>query len=116
MSKQADIYGRSIGFVYQNEQKETCFQYVSPTKSFIIYDDTLARQPLAFVVYEYYDTESGYAARGTIYYAMHSYDFDRGKIDQEQHPNVYEMVPAVEFYENEERQGVFEPVKTLIDH
>lgn len=115
LSKQADIYGRSIGFVYQNEDKETCFQYVSPTKSFMIYDDTLARQPLAFVMYEYYDTENDYAARGTIYYAMHSYDFDRGKIDQEQHPNVYKMVPAVEFYENEERQGVTEPVDTLIN-
>lgn len=114
LSKQTDIYGKSIGFVYQNEDSETRFNYVSPTKAFIIYDDTVEREPLAFVRYEYFKNESEWQARGAIYYADQVYRFDRNQISPEAIPNPYKMVPAVEFYENEERQGVFEQVKSLI--
>lgn len=115
LSKQTDIYGKSIGFVYQNEQAETRFTYVSPTKSFIIYDNTVERSPLAFVRYEYYENETEWQARGKIYYSDKIYDFDNNKLDSEYKVNIYKIVPAIEFYENEERQGVFDQVKTLID-
>lgn len=115
ISKQADIYGRSIGFIYQNENAETGFTYLSPTKAFIIYDDTVERNPLAFVRYEYYDNENEYQARGKIYYSNLVYDFNSTNLDENPSPNPYRMIPAVEFYENEERQGVFDPVRTLID-
>lgn len=115
ISKQVDIYGRSIGFLYQNENAETGFTYLSPTKAFIIYDDTVERDPLAFVRYEYYDNENGYQARGKIYYSNLVYDFNSTNLDENPSPNPYRMIPAVEFYENEERQGVFDPVRTLID-
>lgn len=115
ISKQVDIYGRSIGFLYQNENAETGFAYLSPTKAFIIYDDTVERNPLAFVRYEYYDNENEYQARGKIYYSKLVYDFNSTNLDENPSPNPYRMIPAVEFYENEERQGVFDPVRTLID-
>ena len=115
ISKQVDIYGRSIGFLYQNENAETGFTYLSPTKAFIIYDDTVERNPLAFVRYEYYDNENEYQARGKIYYSNLVYDFNSTNLDENPSPNSYRMIPAVEFYENEERQGVFDPVRTLID-
>ncbi|WP_195922006.1 phage portal protein [Lactobacillus crispatus] len=115
ISKQVDIYGRSIGFLYQNENAETGFTYLSPTKAFIIYDDTVERNPLAFVRYEYYDNENEYQARGKIYYSKLVYDFNSTNLDENPSPNPYQMIPAVEFYENEERQGVFDPVRTLID-
>lgn len=115
LSKQTDIYGRSIGFVYQNEDAETRFTYVSPTKSFIVYDDTIEHNPLAFVMYEFYDNESQWQARGKIYYADQIFDFDKENIADQSSPNPYKLVPAVEFYENEERQGIFEQVKGLIN-
>lgn len=115
LSKQADIYGRSIGFVYQNEESATQFKYISPTKAFIVYDDTFARQPLAFARYEYYQNESLWQARGEVYYADKVYSFAGSTISEDAYPNPFGMVPAVEFYENEERQGIFDPVKTLIN-
>lgn len=115
LGKQTSIYGRSIGYVYQNENAETEFNYVSPSKAFIIYDNTVNREPLAFVMYEYYDTESDWQARGKIYYANKVYDFDDMKISDDYTVNPYKIVPAVEFYENEERQGVLDPVKTLLN-
>lgn len=115
ISKQTDIYGRSIGFIYQKENAETGFTYLSPTKSFIIYDDTVERNPLAFVRYEYYENENEYASRGEIYYANKIYSFAENKLDTDFRINPYQMVPAVEFYENEERDGVYDSVKTLVN-
>lgn len=114
ISKQADIYGRSYGFLYQKEDASTGFTYVSPTKSFMIYDDTVEHLPLAFVRYEYLKNQSSYQAHGFIYYATKVIEFNAGRFVGEK-VNPYKLVPATEFYENEEREGVFDSVKTLVN-
>ena len=114
ISKQADIYGKSYAFVYQDEDSQTRVTYCSPSHAFMVYDDTVNREPLAFVRY-HYDNSSDATAKGTIYYADASYDFVGPEISPEPTPNLYKLVPAVEFYENEERQGVFDGCITLIN-
>lgn len=114
ISKQADIYGRSYGFLYQKEDASTGFTYVSPTKSFMIYDDTVEHAPLAFVRYEYLTNQSEYQSHGFIYYADKVIEFVAGHFVGE-NINPYKLVPAVEFFENEEREGVFDSVKTLVN-
>ena len=114
LSKQADIYGKSYAFVYQDEDSQTRVTYCSPSHAFMIYDDTVNREPLAFVRY-HYDNSSDATAKGTIYYFDASYDFVGPAISPEPTPNLYKLVPAVEFYENEERQGVFDGCITLIN-
>lgn len=114
ISKQADVYGRSYGFLYQKEDATTGFTYISPTRSFMIYDDTVEHAPLAFVRYEYLTNQSEYQAHGFIYYANKIVEFAAGNLVGEE-INPYKLVPAIEFFENEERQGVFEPVKTLVN-
>lgn len=111
ISKQADIFGRSLAFVYQDEDSQTRIAYSSPMDSFMIYDDTVSRQPLAFV--RYWKNTDGIQA-GMVYYATKIVSFEDSKFTEET-PNPYKLVPAVEFYGNEERQGVFDNVKTLID-
>ncbi|MGM9909664.1 MAG: phage portal protein [Limosilactobacillus vaginalis] len=111
ISKQADIYGRSLAFVYQDEDSNTRIAFSSPATSFMIYDDTVARQPLAFVRY-WKDNDEQQV--GMVYYADKIVPFVNSKFAEEK-PNLYGLVPAVEFYGNEERQGVFDNVKTLID-
>lgn len=114
ISKQADIYGKSYAFVYQDEDSQTRVTYCSPSRAFMVYDDTVNREPLAFVRY-HYDNSSDATAKGTIYYSDASYDFVGPAISPEPTPNLYKLVPAVEFYENEERQGVFDGCITLIN-
>lgn len=119
ISKQADIYGRSIAFIYQGEDSQPHLSYSSPSHAFIVYDDTVARQPLAFVRYTIPSNKTLYDAQGTIQYADKLYKFTGTSVelDTEQNElgtNPYGMVPAVEFFENEERQGVFDGVDTLI--
>ena len=111
ISKQADIFGRSLAFVYQDEDSQTRIAYSSPIDSFMVYDDTVSRQPLAFV--RYWKNTDGIQV-GMVYYATKIFSFEGSRFGDEV-LNPYNMVPAVEFYGNEERQGVFDNVKTLID-
>lgn len=111
ISKQADVFGRSLAFVYQDEDSQTRIAYSSPVNSFMVYDDTVSRQPLAFV--RYWKNTDGIQV-GMVYYSDKTISFEGSKFGDEM-LNPYKMVPAVEFYGNEERQGVFDNVKTLID-
>lgn len=110
VSKQADLYGRSYLFFYQNEDAGTKVAVVSPLKAFMVYDDTVTQQPLAFVTYAK-DRKGKSQWVGTIYYAAKQVTFNDHL--QEETPNPYGLVPAVEFFDNAERQGVFDNVKTL---
>lgn len=111
ISKQTDVYGRSLAFVYQDEEARTRVAFASPSTAFMVYDDTVSRQPYAFV--RYWRNTNGFQT-GVVYYADGVVSFEGSRFIDEQ-PNVFKMVPAVEFYANEERQGVFDNVKTLID-
>lgn len=120
ISKQSDIYGRSIAFIYQGEDSEPHIAFSSPTHAFIIYDDTVAREPLAFVRYQIPTGSTYTQATGHIQYADKLYTFESSSIlpDTETNSsavNPYGIVPAVEFFENEERQGVFDGVVSLIE-
>ena len=50
-----------------------------------------------------------------VYYANKIKTFKGSVVEDSDQNNMYNLVPAVEFYGNEERQGVFDNVKTLID-
>lgn len=120
LSKQSDIYGRSYMYIFQDENSETSVAVSSPSHSFMIYDDTVKREPLAFVRYEIPDNLSYQEAIGTIQYADKFYSFTGAAIVPDTQANQYGknpygIVPAIEFYENEERQGVFDSVISLIN-
>ena len=120
VSKQTDIYGRSLMFIYQGEDALPHIRHFSPEHAFIIYDDTIEHKPLAFVRYEMDTTQSYSQAKGIIQYSDTLYKFDETGIVEdtdvnEYAQNPYGLVPAVEFFENEERQGVFEQIITLQD-
>lgn len=124
ISKQTDIYGRSVAFIYQGEDSKPHLTYSSPDGAFIIYDDTIAHRPLAFVRYEIDDDKNYTEASGVIQYADKFYKFTGSDITADSNEagyfvNPYGLVPAVEFYANEERQGIFEQVISLqnsLDH
>lgn len=113
ISKQADVYGRSIAFLFQNENSETGVAYSSPMNSFIIYDDSVLHEPLAFVRYT---RDKNNILSGQVYTDNEWYSFDdsTNRVG-EVNANQFGQVPAVEFFDNEERQGVFENAMTLID-
>lgn len=109
--KAVGIYGRSYLLAYQDEDSKPKIAHVEPDEGFMIYDDTIKGEPLAFVRYsrDYLNHFTG-----TIYYAGFSVDFKDDKLEESVN-YVWHEVPAVEFYSNEERQGIFDGVKTLIE-
>lgn len=107
-SKQVSIYGRSYFYIYQNEDKKTCVTVVDPIHSFIIYDDTVAKKAKGFVMYSY-DSDNNLS--GQVCLTDGLYDIELGN----KTANVYKNIPAIEFFENEERQGTFENIETLVN-
>lgn len=112
ISKQAAIYGRALAFLYQDEHSQTRIAYSSPLNSFIIYDDTVAHNPVAFVMY--WKPEDG-KLTGKVYLSDGVYDLAMSRLPGSDGINPFKVVPAVEFFMNTERQGIFENVETLID-
>lgn len=114
VSKQSDIYGRSYLFIYQNEQAQTNVTVMPPTNSLMVYDDTVDRSPLCYIRYSYdplKGTESDPLCH--VYYKDKVQTYTNGQLVDEK-VNVYSQIPAICFYENNEKTGVFDTVKSLI--
>lgn len=109
--KSVAIYGRGYLLAYQDENSVPQIAHIEPDEGFMIYDDTVKSEPLAFVRYSY---DTNYQVQGTIYYANYSVNFKDSKLEEPE-PYFWHEVPAQEFYSNEERQGVFDSVVTLVD-
>lgn len=110
--KLCDVYGRGYMFLYQDENSATRVATLPPSQAFMVYDDTINQEPLAFVRYSNDSKAASGQFSGVIYYADHVAQFTGGKFEEEQ-PNPYHLVPAVEFFNNSERQGSFDKVKEL---
>lgn len=114
LSKITSIYGHGFELLYQNEESETCCTYNNPLDMFIVYDDTIAQNPLFAVRYQL--TDDG--IRGQLFTSDQEMKITEGKegiIISEEIPHYYSGVPIIEYIENEERQSVFESVETLIN-
>ena len=112
--KLACIYGHSFEYMYQTEQAETKAIYVSPKEMFIVYDNSIEQLPLFAV---YYGRENDKTV-GLLIEADKISDFKSNNAGFELsnvRPNAYGKVPVVEWMLNDERQGLFEPVISLIN-
>lgn len=112
VSKQVDIYGRCYFYVYQDEMAETKVAVVSPDEAFMVYDDTIQHNPLAFV--RYWNDYDGNPI-SEVSYADKVYTCDASGKPFDERDNVYKLVPAVEFFANDDRKSLFQPVKSLCD-
>lgn len=112
--KLACIYGHSFEYIYQSEQTETKSIYVSPKEMFIVYDNSIEQRPLFAV---YYGRENDKTV-GVLIEADKISDFKSNTAGFELSNvriNAYGKIPVVEFMLNDERQGLFEPVISLIN-
>ena len=112
--KLACIYGHSFEYIYQTEQTETKSIYVSPKEMFIVYDNSIEQLPLFAV---YYGRENDKTV-GVLIEADKISDFKSNTAGFELSNvriNAYGQIPVVEFMLNDERQGLFEPVISLIN-
>lgn len=115
LSKDCDIYGHAFELIFYDENAEIGITTIDPRQAFLIYADTITEQALYGVRY-HLDKDKDIV--GTIsdshYIRYFRIDGDKVIIEDEK-LNVFGAVPIVEYVENEERQGAFEPVETLIN-
>ncbi|MFR1698786.1 MAG: phage portal protein [Anaerovoracaceae bacterium] len=115
LSKLCDIYGKAYEMYYVDERGNIGITYLSPEDAFIIYDDSIIKKPRYFVRL-YIDADD--VLRGSVsdsstvkYFHVEGALIFEG--DEKLHG--FDGVPAVEYMENEERMGLFEPVLSMIN-
>lgn len=115
LSKICSVFGKGYEMYYQDEKANIGITYLSPMECFMIYDDSILQRPLFFVRY-YIDKDN--VLRGSWSDDTQIQEFTREngyKWVGESIPHYFGEVPATEYIENEERQGIFENVLSMIN-
>ena len=116
LAKIMKIYGRGYEMYFVDENGEIGITYLDPMESFMVYDESILMRPRYFVRI-YKDSEGirhgSISNETTVQY----FDIDGGlhfRADEEK-VHGFDGVPATEYIENSERQGIFESVLSMID-
>ena len=115
LSKICSIYGHGFELVFNDENSEIGITYMTPIDGFVIYDNTIQNKPLFACHYGLNDDDEEV---GYFYTKEAVYQFatvSGAYTIVEETPNVFGDIPMIEYLENEERQSIFENVKTLIN-
>lgn len=115
LSKICSIYGKGYEMYYTDENAELCIMYLTPMDAFMIFDDSIDGRSLYFV--------RRYTDRNNIEYGsisdgscVRNFKVTGGFSWQDDwQPHHFNGVPANEYVENEEKQGLFEPVLSIVN-
>ena len=115
LSKICSIYGKGYELYFADEKSELNITYFNPTEAFMIFDDSVLEKPLYFVrLYKDYDNNEFGCLYTKTYYRNFKLTGGFKWID-EGTSHGFDDVPATEYIENEERQGIFEPVMSMVN-
>lgn len=116
LSKIMSIYGKGYEMYYADENATLCITYLSPEEAFMIFDESIVERPLYFVR-RYTDNEKREFGSISNKYGVRHFRVDGGLkwLDKDWQPHNFVDVPATEFVENAERQGLFEPVMSIVN-
>ena len=115
LSKICSIYGHGFELLFNDENSEIGITYMTPIDGFVVYDNTIQNKPLFACHYGLNDNDEEV---GYFYTKEAVYQFatvSGAYTIVEETPNVFGDIPMIEYLENEERQSIFENVKTLIN-
>lgn len=115
LSKICDIYGHGFEMYYTDEEAELCITYLDPTESFMIYDESIIERPM-FFIRRYTDNDNVEWGSISDKSDVRNFKVTGGlKWIDEWQPHHFPGVPATEYIENAERQGLFEPVLSMVN-
>ena len=116
LSKICSIYGKGYEMYYVDQDGRIGITYLDPQEAFMIYDDSVLERPRYFVR-TYLDSNN--VLHGSVSDDEKvRYFVQKGKIqflDDYEKPHGFAGVPATEYRENKEEQGIYEPVLTMIN-
>lgn len=116
LSKTCLIYGRGYEMYFVDEEGEIGITYLTPVNAFMIYDESILQRPMYFVR-TYKDTKNILHGSISDSHIIRYFDVNPSLKFREDEDKVhgFDGVPAVEYVANAERQGIFEPVLSMVD-
>ena len=115
LAKICSIYGNGHEMYYTDEESELCITYLDPKEAFMIYDESIIERPL-FFVRRYVDREGFEYGSISDETSVRNFKVTGGlRWLDEWTPHYFPGVPATEYVENGERQGIFEPVMSMVN-
>lgn len=115
LSKICSIYGKGYEMYYTDENAELCITYLTPVEAFMIFDESIIERPMYFVR-RYVDREGNEYGSISNNYGVRNFKVTGGlQWLDEWMPHHFNDVPATEYVENAEKQGIFESCLTLIN-
>lgn len=116
LSKICSIFGKGYEMYYADEESELCTAYLSPIDAFMIKDDSIIGRPLYFVRrYTDNDNIEWGSISNNAYVRNFKITGGITWVDEDWQPHYFSGVPATEYVENAEMQGIFEPVLSPIN-
>ena len=115
ISKITKIFGKGYEMYYADEEAELCTTYLTPIESFMVFDDSIIERPFYFVR-RYTDKDK--TEFGSISDSKYVRNFKvTGGLKwlDEWQPHYFDGVPATEYMENDEKQGIFEPIMSIVN-
>ena len=115
LSKICSIFGKGYEMYYTDENSELCITYLSPIEAFMIFDDSIIERPM-FFVRRYTDRENNEYGSISDKYGVRNFKVTGGLrwLDEDWAEHHFPGVPATEYVENAERQGIFEPILSMV--
>lgn len=116
LSKICSIFGSGYEMYYTDEKSELCITYLSPLEAFMIYDESIIERPM-FFVRRYTDNDNIEWGSISNVYGTRNFKVTGGIqwLEDDWQPHYFDGVPATEYVENVERQGIFEPVMSAVN-
>ena len=116
LSKLCCIFGKGYEMYFTDEDAQLCITYLSPIEAFMVFDDSILERPLYFVR-RYTDRENNEYGSISSEYGVRYFKITGGLEwqDEDWQPHYFPGVPATEYVEDAEKQGVFEPIMSMVN-
>lgn len=115
LSKNCDIFGHCYEMLYVDDIGRLASARVTPMNGFIIYDEGIVAEPRYFV-HVYKDTNNVVRGSWSDSSCIQYFEINGAtRYVDEPILHGFDGVPVVEYVENEERVGIFEPVMSMIN-
>lgn len=125
LSKIMSIYGKGYEMYFTDEEAAQCITYLTPIEAFMIFDDSILERPLYFVR-RYTDRDKIEWGSISNEYGVRYFKITGGvqwlapegkesEIRDGWKLHYFPGVPATEYIENAEKQGIFEPVLSMVN-
>ena len=126
IARDMGVYGKALELLYLNKANPPFVQskVINPANSFVVYSDDVSDKPM-YGIYYYSRLQDGIQTKQIImvYTTKHLYTYETTNktidssafVEPVVTQHFFEDIPIIEYYNNEEYRGDFEPVIDLID-